>query len=355
MTVIKAEARFGRDLFSDPAPGWEPADESTRAIIGRDVVPHLSASCVPILDRTENSKGLGINSRNFKLVTDTKPLLLKRWAATDRSEAVRLMKLMKWVGGRGLPVPEPIAFRDGAYVVESGSSLWSLSTFIEGTYFSGGSGELAAAASMTGALAEALAGHPADLGPKSSLEHLTGRDHEWMEGVDRRRGRWEEAMGESDASLLEAHWLWVRSEWLRLRADVPEAGPRRLCHADLHPHNWLFRDGGVAAILDFESCHWMPAGYAVAFAGLKLGRQAVAFAGDPAQAPLAGEAFREGLERAYPEAHAFRRSFRDLALAEVFRRICLILRLNFEQNERVWNKVLPIQLGHLAEAHALFG
>ena len=46
--------------------------------------------------------------------------------------------------------------------------------------------------------------------------------------------------------------------------------------------------------------------------------------------------------------------FADLAIAEVFRRIAIILRLNVQNFDRRWNSVLPIQIAHIAESKALF-
>jgi hypothetical protein len=74
--------------------------------------------------------------------------------------------------------------------------------------------------------------------------------------------------------------------------------------------------------------------------------------GDPR---LVGSLYMERLLRACPGARELAAHLGDLAVAEALRRICIILRLNLENGEKKWNKVLAVQLGHLGEARALFG
>ena len=44
-----------------------------------------------------------------------------------------------------------------------------------------------------------------------------------------------------------------------------------------------------------------------------------------------------------------------LAIAEVLRRICIILWLNLESGDKKRNKVLEVQPGQLGEVRAVFG
>jgi hypothetical protein len=98
----------------------------------------------------------------------------------------------------------------------------------------------------------------------------------------------------------------------------------------------------------------MPIGYALAFAGLKQCRQAVCISRDLNSAKKIGQNYIKDIKSKLQMDDSWIENFSDLALAEIMRRICIILRLNLEGNKE-WNKVLPVQIAHLYEAKMLFG
>ena len=132
-------------------------------------------------------------------------------------------------------------------------------------------------------------------------------------------------------------------------------GQIQAAHFDLHPHNILVGGGKVAAVLDFEACKVMPVGFALGFAALKQCRQAMTLHPLSADPRRVGSLYADHLLRTCPRVRGLIAHFGDLAVAEVLRRICIILRLNVENGDKKWNKVLAVQLRHLVEARALFG
>lgn len=347
-------AAFAPDMFSVSMPGWEPADAALIAAI-EPVIAHLPAEWLPLTAAPEQSQALGINSSNLRLHTRRTPLLLKRWSpAADRAQAQRTLELMTWLAGQSLPVPAPIRFRNGDLLHANDQGLWCLFPFIDGGYFSGVGAEIEATATMTARLTQALSRCPSDCMPGAGPAHLTEADEHILKRMEEVREEWVELFGAEHAQLLEVMWSFLRDEWRRLRRENVSAGPVQAVHFDLHPHNWLLRQEQVAAVLDFDACKSMPAGYGLAFAGLKLCRQAVCVAGDAAVAPQVGRSFVQSLREGRAPLSACNGQVRDLALAEVLRRLCVIFRLNVERRERTWNKVLPVQLGHLSECHVLF-
>jgi hypothetical protein len=139
-----------------------------------------------------------------------------------------------------------------------------------------------------------------------------------------------------------------------LREEKIDAGAVMPVHFDLHPHNLIFNNFEVSAILDFEACKLMPVGYALAFAGLKQCRQAVVSCGDLSLTHAIGKQYVEILYSHFRDWKILFEKFSDLALSEVIRRLCIIFRLNVLHGNKEWNKVLPVQLAHLHEAKALF-
>lgn len=347
-------AAFAPDLFSSPTPGWEPADASLHAAI-EPVVANFRGEWSPLIAPVEQSQALGINSNNLRLHTERGMLLLKRWSlSADRAQARRTLELMTWLAGQGLPVPAPLSFRDDDALHTTDTGHWCLFPFIDGGYFSGAGAEIDAAATMTARLTQTLARCPTEFMPGPGPTHLTDADEQIMTRMEQERVRWGDLFGAEHAQLLEERWSFVHDEWRRLRRAQLPAGPVQAAHFDLHPHNWLTDRQRVVAILDFEACKVMPIGFALAFAGLKLCRQTVCLSGDIASAPRIGERFVRAASSGHDAFEARGTQIRDLALAEVLRRLCIIFRLNVEQQVRTWNKVLPVQLGHLSECHVLF-
>jgi hypothetical protein len=166
---------------------------------------------------------------------------------------------------------------------------------------------------------------------------------------------WDALLGAEHAELLALSWPVLMAEWEALSASSMVSGRTQAAHFDLHPHNLLVSGGKVAALLDFEACKMMPVGFALGFAALKQCRQAMTLLPPISDPRLLGSRYNDHLLRTCPSARVFASNLGDLAVAEVLRRICIILRLNLENGEKKWNKVLGVQLGHLAEARALFG
>jgi Ser/Thr protein kinase RdoA (MazF antagonist) len=345
-------APFRPDLFSVKGPGWVPvSDDVTKTI--RSV---LSSTGDPTLAPTgtpEQAKGLEINSNNLRVMTPTGPIAVKRWsAAADPVATVRTLELMEWLDTQGVAVPRPLRLND-RLVVDHDGHRWSAFRFMEGKWFTGEAGEARSAARVSGALAATLARTPEKLRPAEGPRHLTAMDDELLSRADAERGSWAALLGEQLAATLDNAWPEITGRWRSLRDHPPEAGAERVSHFDLHPHNLLMQRGEVSAVLDFESCRTMPLGYAMAFAGLKQGRQTVVAAGNLTGARDVGAAFLANFRAACPEAESLTR-VADLATAEVLRRITIILRLNLEQRISTWNAVLPVQIAHLQEARLLF-
>jgi Ser/Thr protein kinase RdoA (MazF antagonist) len=343
---------FKPDLFSVAGPRWVPVDRAlankVHGVLEQCGDPALALSALP-----EQSQGLEINSNNLRITTSAGRFLLKRWSSgADASATERTLEVMEFLGAKALPVPVPLRLNGGLQVEHEGRR-WSLFPFIEGRWFTGDSREAEAAADISGRVSLALGELPPRLRPRAGPAHLTDGDDEVLARMEGERERWDHMLGSEYAALLASCWSDVMQEWRRLRRDPPHAGPIQAAHFDLHPHNLLLDGNRVAAVLDFEACGMMPLGYAIAFAGLKQGRQAVVAQRDVRCAPRVGAAFLGRITAVCPLLADVRR-YADLALGETLRRLAIIFRLNVEQSVATWNKVLPIQLAHLSESRLLF-
>ena len=321
-----------------------------------EVLSRLPQSLLPLMADPEQSDALGINSNNFRLKTTKGAFVLKRWSDQAKPLDVQnTLAIMAWLASRQLPVPAPVKLQQDSFSLSIGSGTWSLFPFVEGAYFSGADDDLRSAAEATGRLMETLAPLPAACLPSEGPEQMTAADGELLRLVKDSSKTWDELLGAEHAELLALSWPVLMAEWEALTAKNIVSGRIQAAHFDLHPHNLLVTEGKVVALLDFEACKVMPIGFALGFAALKQCRQAMTLRPLMRDPRLVGSLYLDHLLSTLPYARQFVTHLGDLAVAEVLRRICIILRLNLEKGERKWNKVLGTQLGHLGEARALFG
>jgi aminoglycoside phosphotransferase (APT) family kinase protein len=320
-----------------------------------EVLSRLPKALLPLQDDPEQSDALGINSKNFRLKTTKGVFVLKRWSEQASLLEIRnTLSIMAWLASQQLPVPEPVALQQDSFALSVGSAKWSLFPFVEGAYFSGADDELHSAAEATGRLMETLLQLPAAYLPTDGPAQMTVADGAILARMMNASRTWDAMLGEDLAALLALSWPLLISEWESLSAPKLPNSRTQAAHFDLHPHNLLIADGRVAAMLDFEACKVMPVGFALGFAALKQCRQAMSLRALPGNPRLVGSLYANHLQGACPSVSELVPHLGTFAVAEVLRRICTILRLNLEQGEKKWNKVLAVQLCHLGEARALF-
>jgi aminoglycoside phosphotransferase (APT) family kinase protein len=336
-------------------PGWAKMDIAMKSALD-EVLSRLPQTHLPLVADPEKSDAFGINSSNFRLKTTKGVFVLKRWSDQAIPRDVHnTLGIMAWLASRQLPVPAPVEIQQDSFTLSIGSGTWSLFPFVEGDYFSGADDELCAAAEATGRLMETLTLLPATRLPSEGPAQMTAADGELLRRVKHVSKNWDLLLGTEHAEVLALSWPVLMAEWEALSAKNIVSGRIQAAHFDLHPHNLLINEGKVVALLDFEACKVMPLGFALGFAALKQCRQAMTLRPQMSDPRLVGSLYLDHLLLTLPCAHQFATHLGDLAVAEVLRRICIILRLNLEKGERKWNKVLGTQLGHLGEARALFG
>ncbi len=340
---------FKPDIFSDPVPKWTAGSIKNLGSLFKHLPEDYGKKTL-----VEYAGGLEINSNNFKLTENNKSIIVKRWSkASEQKQLERNLNTMEWLANAGLKVPRPIKFNDGDLLLNHGGYHWSCYPYFSGNYFSGKGSEINNAALITAGLANTLANLPSELMPETGPKHLTDGDNETLMETDQKRDSWKSFFGTEYSEVLENSWNNIMDDWARLKNKRINTGPSMASHFDMHPHNLIFSGSEVSAILDFEACKVMPIGYAIAFAGLKQCRQAVSIRGDSNSANKIGKNYIQDISSKLQMENSWTENFSDLALAEIMRRICIILRLNLQGNKD-WNKVLPVQIAHLYEAKALF-
>jgi hypothetical protein len=350
---------FSSDAFSLSNPIWKQlSNNNTINIFEILDLAHFDISNILNKDiKVEYSGSFEINSNNYRLHCGEGIYLLKKWSTGKSSlELNNILDLMTYFSLNHLPVPMPFCNELGKKLFLIQDNYWSIFPFVNGDYFSGIENQIQIASKISGKLYCKGLNLPDELVPDIGPEHLSDLDNSLLLNINSQKKNWNHIFGEEHSSLLFENWNLILNSWNKLRNEELFLGNKIPIHFDLHPHNLLFKKSEIAAILDFESFKLFPLGVAMAFNGLKQCRQYISLNGyeDELLIRRVGNKYIDDLISEFPSALEFRDDFCNLAQVEVLRRICNILRLNFEGNSKLWNHVLPIQINHLKEVKVLF-
>lgn len=348
---------FQPDLFSDSIPRFSPLTPELGGRLASMLLRHYGRVAHP--ESFEQSGGQEVNSSNFRCAAGKELLLLKRLPVGQAPAIARKLEIVAWLAGK-TEVPAVLRSLDGALVAAHGDEAWCLFRFAEGNFFSGRMEELEPTAGRIANLHVVLRELPASLGLPPEWEYLTEDEERLFHQVAEHPVEWPAWFGVKGARLLEDHWSSIceARDMLRPHREAIRGARSQVCHADLHPHNVLIRSNSVEAFLDCQSLQAVPAETAVGFAVYKLLRQFLArewkIRGSvrDVQRPL--QQFASVVFRGLGTQADHARWFGTFGLAEVWRRLFVILRLNVRDRNRVWNHVLPVQLAGLRELPFVF-
>lgn len=352
-------ALFQADIFSISKPQFSQVRPDIGDLV-RGVIRTRFASVLPELRAVSQFGGNELNSNNFRLATGGADFLLKRLpGAADAGALARQLSLLGWLHHAGVVVPRVVASDHGDALVAEAGFHWCLFNFVEGDFFAGGERELISTGRGIGLMQHALVDLPDALAPGKKWDYATSADAEIFAAVRDHREQRERVAGEGAGRLLIEQWprvVALAEELEERRGDVLSA-PLGACHADLHPHNILVRDGQLAALVDFEAVIQMPLHASIGYAAYKLVKQHAVREGladgDAAAIHAAARRFVAAIAEHAP-AFADLERLRLMALAELFRRILVVFRLNLVDGNTVWNHVLPMHLAGTAEMEIIF-
>jgi Ser/Thr protein kinase RdoA (MazF antagonist) len=351
---------FAPDIFSGSRPVFGSA-----AAAAKEMVTSVARDSYALeqVGPVEQFGGNEINSNNFKLDAAAGRFLLKRLpVGGDQRALQRQLELSDWLAvEQGVAIPRIVRTKGGELCSEALGYRWCLFEFVEGDFFNGGDQQLRSTALAIGRLQSALGAAPAALAPPKKWSYGSADDPQVLHETAACRRQWAGVFGEASGAVLEAGWERVTRTAEELDAHAAElrAASDAACHCDLHPHNLLVARGSLRAFIDFESFVSMPVAAALGFAAYKLVRQhAVATslgAGQAAQIAAATRVFMTSLEEGGRRSQPAPGKMRLMAVAEIFRRLVVVLRLNVRERNPAWNHVLPMHLAALAELDIVYG
>ena len=345
---------FKPDIFSNVEPSWSESSEEIFEVLSRLINTHYSY--LGKLDSPARQiGGQEINSNNFLVQNCNQKWVVKRWSAEKSGKSIEsVLQLCAWLNKEGIPVPMPLKAKSSSFLVEYHGNFWATFLYQEGRYFSGGASQLSTVAQAIGELYKKLKDASDFITLGTGPRHFVETDREIVIKTEEAFDKWQLIFGSEEAQFLEAHWASFKRRWTRAVYSKPNGGVEQISHYDLHPHNILMDGDRITAFLDFDGCQFMPVGYGLGFACLKLCRQSLANEVSGEDASTCGKIFIDSLYGSAPYLREYKLPLGQLAEVEVMRRIIIILRLNLIHENKKWNHVLRVQLAHLEEIDAIF-
>ena len=197
----------------------------------------------------ELRRGSG-RSPKIKLKTDKGTFVLKKRApGRDDPRRVELTHMIqRTLSKRGFPLPRLVGTRDRLSVVTTAGGAFELFEFVEGTAYDQSLG-------ATEQAGRALALYHALLADFDEALAPTGSSYHANPGVQRSLTQIPERVAVSPLEAETAASLRRRYAEAAQCADEAGVGgwPLQVVHGDWHPGNLLFRDGGVVAVIDYDT------------------------------------------------------------------------------------------------------
>lgn len=282
-------------------------------------------------------EGANINSANFRC--DDKYLKCVRRSA-EKDFVLAFPGVAESLAAAGVPVVPILPSASGAHIGElrRGETAFHVivQPFVTGEFARGDAHSLESLMATWPALRSALVSHTPTTGQHKPYNATPRPLALFLERARVGRAPFDSAVWMARERLLEAE-----RESNALSSPSTRFG---LHHFDLHPHNLLFRDGSLLAVLDLESFRWMPEELSLAFGLFKCGRKGISLG------RLRLDEFRKIAERSRIPIPVLK----QWVNFELLRRLKVILEWNYEKNDPAWNGDFPKHLGGLAEAEAMF-
>ncbi|GEM_PF-213815 len=263
-------------------------------------------------------------SNNFKIdvVTETgtpRTILVRKNISVSQEKEVELFeKTLDFLRSKGVPVSPLIVARDGLRHVRFDEHVWQVFEFISGSHYSGKPEELISAAEKFAQLHVAFIDFPY----VSAVRERAGKRPPFSgEALERVLGAAKRNENEIDALLLN-HASFLR-DMSAARDRFPSPSARmQVVHGDLHPHNTIFSDGKLKAILDFDMMRETELLRDVGFAAHRFARQYAVHEHGGAEAAVSGfEQFLAVYRKINPLSDEELKSLPRFLFDELLRRI----------------------------------
>lgn len=303
------------------------------------------------ISKIKKIDALGISSNNYFFKFKKKNYVLKKYLNRDKNSLEKIANIMDWLKSKKVPVQKPIKTKKNKFTLESNKINWRLVEYIEGKTYSGSIKQFKNTSKKIAKMSKILNKYP----KKKLIEHkyFSKEDFKIIDFMNKNQNKLNDYFGTTYASLLKKNWKFFLDSWRQLKNFKTDLGAKQLIHNDLHPHNLIIKNHKLKGILDWEACLLMPSGISLAYAGLKICKQTVIH-NKKINPHHIGNEYKKIMKNFSPLDERVIDNFYELSQIEVLRRLCMIFKSTILNKDKRWNKIIPIQLGHLYETIELF-
>jgi Ser/Thr protein kinase RdoA (MazF antagonist) len=214
--------------------------------------------------------GAGLNTTSYKVWGARDRLFVQRHADADSRKLALQRQVIRHCKAHGVHVPEPIRTQDGEEFAQTEQGLTSAYRFLPGSHYQGSLAELRAAGIEVARMHQAFRSLPSTETIAQAFALPTKPYDETLIEFLRTHAPHDDAIDR----FFSEHEALITETVRAVRASTMPRD-RQIIHHDLHPHNFLFEDGTLNAILDFGEMQHDSVLKDVAYAIHRLGRQYV--------------------------------------------------------------------------------
>lgn len=285
-------------------------------------------------------KAYEINSRNFKIVSDSGSFLLKEFLITRN--ASKILKIVHRCFLDGAKVPDIIKTAKGKLSVRKDGKIYCLFPYYEGKKFDGTNQQIREAGKNLAILHNSLKKQEYKIEENPAYRLLREKEFLKIEGMLDMKKR----KDEFDFSVMKRLKSFKELCSDNKRRLERQGFPKQMIHGDFHPGNSVFKGDKLMAILDFGNMHFSERINDVAFSCHRFARHL--------PKPLHGMieflcSYRSENELSNREVDLIP----YFIMREALRRISYILKSHYFEGCRTWDFELHKHLGILEEAKDL--
>ncbi len=302
-----------------------------------------------------------INSNNFKITTNKNTYLLRRYMGVRNQAAIgETLKLMEKLSIKGVNVPHLVPSQSKQLFVIDENNPYALFIFLNADHYRGTRQEIESAGREIGKLDKALACLPITGKQRKKLSLLKKvrelRSYNlsiWKKIFQEARHQQKNNPKDQFHADLLVKEDFILKDVRNVIKQKPRSTAWGIVHFDLHPHNLLANGKKIAAIIDFDSLHYLEKTRSLAFALHRMARQYIIFNNLTDYSKVAAEAkniFLNAYQDICPidkkELATIPYFIRDEALS----RLTHAMKDNYFNNNPAWRQDLFKQTAHMAEA-----
>jgi pseudaminic acid cytidylyltransferase len=345
---------FKPDLFSNRHEKWKHVRKKNDILeIKKILYIYFKKKSIYKISNIKKIDTLGINSNNFFFRFEKKDYVLKKYHKQNTKSLESIGQLMNWLKKKNIPVQKPMSLNNNKFTLDKGNKKWRLIEFIDGKTFTGTMSEFKNASMTIAKMSKIMSKYPKKKLINPVHKYFPKEDYKIINFVEKNLHKLEKYFSKTHSNLLRKNWQTVIENWNYVKDLKIDSGSIQPIHNDLHPHNLIMKNNKLNGILDWEACLNMPVGASLAYAGLKICKQVLIKNRLEKPEEIGGE-YKKIIKKYSLLNKQVIDNFFNLSLIEVIRRLCMIFKSAIIKKDNRWNRILPIQLGHLYETHDLF-